>query len=225
MFRENGTGLRSVGVGSPQYDVKIAKTGGLAYPAGSVVVNGGGSGISMLANAAYGTAYPVGLAAHALARKFPAQSIANGVFVFDLDPSANVEVSFLGAIAGGGDPNNLTAIARIWGMDQLPCGESSNCAAHGRILADLALTVGALRPSLDCGIFPVGATDRWQAVDTIGVTADYTLGSGIRVYGGSGADTFAKAVLDQCRARKLVIAVGQGAASPAHAIIPLVQEL
>jgi hypothetical protein len=180
--------------------------------------------LSMRANGAgagkFDTVYPPALAGH-LHRiaELPASNPNDSLYVFQNMPSSQLwSLDFALSLAGG-SASTKTGVARIWAMRQVPTGNNT-VERIGKYIGELALTAGALPVTLSengvkSSLYPAGITGDFYWVDNI-ITDDYTLSNNMRVIGNK-AGCIASVVFDAIGLSDLIVAIGQGPATPADA--------
>lgn len=214
-----------IGVGSPQYDFRGPQAHAIA-PANLPVKSGvtDGTGLSMYTSANFATNFPISKVGHLHAvGAGPLTSFATGVYVFDIDPVAMIGLSFLHSMAATASPNNTTAIVRIWGMSQMPYN-ASECELIGHYLGEWASVAGATNVPAGSKLLPVGNTDLWAWADSVTQTDDQSISPGFRDVS-IAADTIAMGAIDVVGLRKIIVACGQGAATPSDICVPILRPI
>jgi len=211
-------------IGAPQYDHRTITPFSICLrtlTVGSSVP--GGSTISMYDSVNFAAQWPATKITHLHALTAVQSRPDLGLFVFEnIDPTANLSLSFLMAMASAADPENKTAQVRIWGQSQWPTSPGE-CEMIGHHLGDWTLTCGACRVPTGSALLP-NATDRFQWADTIVGSVDTSLSPGLRKYGET-ADTIAAGAIDHAGLRTLIVACGQTAATPADAVVPVLRQI
>lgn len=217
--RMNGKGCGVQGIGSAQYDGRFALPFRIGAAASRVANESplDSASISMYADL---TLFPPETQDYVHAFEVPQTEQSRGIWVFDLEASPHACLAFIGSVETAGDPNDTTAVARVWGLDQLPVGEGlTDIIGHHQL--DLSLTVGKTAvPSTSRLVRNLGTADVWKWVDTIVIDVDQSIDASARLECQS-PDCVGRVLWDHMASRYLVVVVAQDGESPAHAIVPV----